>query len=158
MVKILSQEEIDALLKPHKRIGPKAQAAAEIRGTSLSIEEIIQLKAGDVIPLAKRFDAERFQKVGHAFDENMDTGNLHLLLDIQLPVVVRLGQTELPMGELLKLTPGSILELNRSADAPIELLVNGKRIALGEVVVVEGDVAFRITEIDRRASGIRGLP
>ena len=86
-----------------------------------------------------------------------DTGNLDLLLDIQLPVVVRMGQTEMQMGELLKLTPGSILELNRSADAPVELLVNGKLIAKGEVVVVDGNFAFRITEIDTRAARIRSL-
>ncbi len=87
----------------------------------------------------------------------MDTGNLDLLLDIQLPVVVRMGQTEMAMGELLKLTPGSILELNRSADAPVELLVNGKLIAKGEVVVVDGNFAFRITEIESRANRIRSL-
>ena len=86
-----------------------------------------------------------------------DSGNLELLLDIQLPVVVRMGQTEMQMGELLKLTPGSILELNRSADAPVELLVNGKLIAKGEVVVVDGNFAFRITEIDTRAARIRSL-
>ena len=86
-----------------------------------------------------------------------DAGNLELLLDIQLPVVVRMGQTEMHMGELLKLTPGSILELNRSADAPVELLVNGKLIAKGEVVVVDGNFAFRITEIESRASRIRSL-
>ena len=86
-----------------------------------------------------------------------DSGNLDLLLDIQLPVVVRMGQTEMQMGELLKLTPGSILELNRSADAPVELLVNGKLIAKGEVVVVDGNFAFRITEIDTRAARIRSL-
>src|ERR1035438_312865 len=86
-----------------------------------------------------------------------DSGNLDLLLDIQLPVVVRMGQTEMMMGELLKLTPGSILELNRSADAPVELLVNGKLIAKGEVVVVDGNFAFRITEIESRAARIRSL-
>ncbi|MDP1831945.1 MAG: flagellar motor switch protein FliN [Geothrix sp.] len=86
-----------------------------------------------------------------------DAGNLDLLLDIQLPVVVRMGQTDMQMGELLKLTPGSILELNRSADAPVELLVNGKLIAKGEVVVVDGNFAFRITEIDSRAARIRSL-
>lgn len=87
----------------------------------------------------------------------MDSGNLDLLLDIQLPVVVRMGQTEMQMGELLKLTPGSILELNRSADAPVELMVNGKLIAKGEVVVVDGNFAFRITEIESRANRIRSL-
>lgn len=88
---------------------------------------------------------------------SVDTSNLDLLLDIELPVMVRMGQTEMPLGELLKLTPGSILELNRPADAPVELLVNGKRIALGEVVVVDGNFAFRITEIDSAESRIRSL-
>ncbi len=86
-----------------------------------------------------------------------DTGNLNLLLDIELPVMVRMGQTEMQLGELLKLTPGSILELNRAADAPVELLVNHKPIAKGEVVVVDGNFAFRITEIESAAARIRSL-
>ena len=87
----------------------------------------------------------------------VDTGNLDLLLDIELPVMVRMGQTEMQLGELLKLTPGSILELNRAADAPVELLVNGKQIAKGEVVVVDGNFAFRITEIESTDTRIRSL-
>ena len=87
----------------------------------------------------------------------VDPGNLDLLLDIELQLVVRMGQTEMQMGELLKLTPGSILEMNRSADAPVELLVNGKLIARGEVVVVDGNFAFRITEIESKAARIRSL-
>jgi flagellar motor switch protein FliN/FliY len=88
---------------------------------------------------------------------HVDTGNLDLLLDIELPVMVRMGQTEMQLGELLKLTPGSILELNRAADAPVELLVNSKTIAKGEVVVVDGNFAFRITEIESTAARIRSL-
>lgn len=87
----------------------------------------------------------------------VDQGNLDLLLDIELPLMVRMGQTEMQLGELLKLTPGSILELNRAADAPVELLVNGKQIAKGEVVVVDGNFAFRITEIESAAARIRSL-
>ena len=88
---------------------------------------------------------------------HVDTGNLDLLLDIELPVMVRMGQTEMQLGELLKLTPGSILELNRAADAPVELLVNSKVIAKGEVVVVDGNFAFRITEIESTAARLRSL-
>jgi len=87
----------------------------------------------------------------------VDQGNLDLLLDIELPLMVRMGQTEMQLGELLKLTPGSILELNRAADAPVELLVNNKQIAKGEVVVVDGNFAFRITEIESTAARIRSL-
>jgi flagellar motor switch protein FliN/FliY len=86
-----------------------------------------------------------------------DTGNLDLLMDIELPVMVRMGQTEMQLGDLLKLTPGSILELNRAADAPVELLVNSKLIAKGEVVVVDGNFAFRITEIESTDTRIRSL-
>jgi len=88
---------------------------------------------------------------------SVDTGNLDLLLDIELPIMVRMGQTDMQLGELLKLTPGSILELHRAADAPVELLVNNKTIAKGEVVVVDGNFAFRITEIESTATRIRSL-
>jgi len=91
------------------------------------------------------------------YESNVDTRNLDLLLDIELPVVVRMGHTEMPLGELLKLTPGSILELNRPADAPVDLLVNGKQIAKGEVVVVDGNFAFRITEIETPAARLQSL-
>ncbi|MCL1908475.1 MAG: flagellar motor switch protein FliN [Holophagaceae bacterium] len=91
------------------------------------------------------------------YESNVDTKNLDLLLDIELPVVVRMGHTEMPLGELLKLTPGSILELNRPADAPVDLLVNGKQIAKGEVVVVDGNFAFRITEIESTAQRLQSL-
>ncbi|MBI4912380.1 MAG: flagellar motor switch protein FliN [Acidobacteria bacterium] len=87
----------------------------------------------------------------------VDAGNLDLIMDIELQVVVRMGQTEMPLGELLKLTPGAIIELNRAADAPVDLLVNGKQIARGEVVVVDGNFAFRITEIESTAARIRSL-
>ena len=90
-------------------------------------------------------------------ESNVDTRNLDLLLDIELPVVVRMGHTEMPLGELLKLIPGSILELNRPADAPVDLLVNGKQIAKGEVVVVDGNFAFRITEVESTAQRLQNL-
>ncbi|MDR1840343.1 MAG: flagellar motor switch protein FliN [Holophagales bacterium] len=103
--------------------------------------------------------AQSFQQTAPipTYESNVDTRNLDLLLDIELPVVVRMGHTEMPLGELLKLVPGSILELNRPADAPVDLLVNGKQIAKGEVVVVDGNFAFRITEIETTAQRLQNL-
>jgi len=102
---------------------------------------------------------QQTQQAGPAqtYESSVDTRNLELLLDIELPVVVRMGHTEMPLGELLKLTPGSILELNRPADAPVDLLVNSKQIAKGEVVVVDGNFAFRITEIESTAQRLQNL-
>ena len=133
----------DLLLQQLKRklgLGETSAPIPESSPASVSAAQTVQLRQAPV-----------------ASGPATDSGNLDLLLDIQLPVVVRMGQTEMQMGELLKLTPGSILELNRSADAPVELLVNGKLIAKGEVVVVDGNFAFRITEIESTAARIRSL-
>jgi len=72
---------------------------------------------------------------------------MDLLLDVDLPVSISFGKARLPMKDVLKLTTGSIVELNRSVDDPVEVLVNHCLIARGEVVVVEGNYGVRIQEI-----------
>jgi flagellar motor switch protein FliN len=84
-------------------------------------------------------------------------GNLDLLLDIELPLAVRFGQTELSLLTLTRLGPGSVIDLHRSADEPVEVLVSGKVIARGEVVVVEGNYGVRVTEVVSTADRIRSL-
>jgi flagellar motor switch protein FliN/FliY len=83
--------------------------------------------------------------------------NLDLLLDIELPLAVRFGQTELTLNTLTRLGPGSVIDLHRSADEPVEILVGGKMIARGEVVVVEGNYGVRVTEVLSTADRIRSL-
>jgi flagellar motor switch protein FliN/FliY len=73
--------------------------------------------------------------------------NLDMVLDIRLNAVVRLGRIEMPIAEVLALGPGSIIEVGHAVDEPIELLVNGKLIARGDVVVVDEKFALRITEL-----------
>ena len=83
--------------------------------------------------------------------------NLDLLLDLELPVSVRFGHTELTLQTLTRLGPGSVIDLHRSADEPVEVLVSGKVIARGEVVVVEGNYGVRVTEVVSTAERIRSL-
>ena len=83
--------------------------------------------------------------------------NLDLLLDIELPLSVRFGQAELTLQHLTRLGPGSVIDLHRSADEPVEVLVSGKVIARGEVVVVEGNYGVRVTEVVSTADRIRSL-
>ncbi len=82
---------------------------------------------------------------------------LDLILDIELPVAVSLGKCKMRIKDVLKLGPGSLIELDRSADDYVDLVVNGKVIARGEVVVVESNFALRIKEIVSRAERIKGL-
>ncbi len=71
-----------------------------------------------------------------------------VLATLELPVHVELGQVELTVQELLELTPGSVLELDKAIGEPVEVYVSGKLIARGEVVVVLGErLGVRITEL-----------
>jgi flagellar motor switch protein FliN/FliY len=83
--------------------------------------------------------------------------NLEVLLDVDLELSVSFGHTTLVLQEVLKLSSGSIVELNRSASDPVELLVNDAVIARGEVVVVDGNYGIRITEVVSPRERIRSL-
>jgi flagellar motor switch protein FliN/FliY len=82
---------------------------------------------------------------------------MDLLLDVDLPVSISFGKALLPMKDVLKLTTGSIVELNRGLTEPVEVLVNHCLIARGEVVVVEGNYGVRIQEIASRQDRLRSL-
>jgi len=81
-----------------------------------------------------------------------------LLLDVDLPVSISFGKTRLPMKEVLKLTTGSIVELDRDVNDPVEVLVNRHLIARGEVVVVDGNYGVKIQEIASRHERLRSIP
>lgn len=83
--------------------------------------------------------------------------NLDVILDIELPLTVRFGRTEMTMQALTRIGPGSVIDLDRSPDEPVEVLINDKVIARGEVVVVAGNYGVRITEVVSAADRIRTL-
>jgi flagellar motor switch protein FliN/FliY len=89
--------------------------------------------------------------------EDTPERNLDLLLDIPLEVSVELGRVTMLIRELLEVGTGSIVELQKAAGEPVEVLVNGRLIARGEVVVVEDNFAVRITEILSPAERIQRL-
>jgi flagellar motor switch protein FliN/FliY len=76
-----------------------------------------------------------------------ESKSLDLVLDVKVQITVQLGSCELPMREVLALTPGAVLQLRQQAKDPIGLYVNGKLIAYGEVVVVEDNFGIKITEL-----------
>lgn len=82
---------------------------------------------------------------------------MDLLLDVDLPVSISFGKAQLPMKDVLKLTTGSIVELNRGVSEQVEVLVNQCLIARGEVVVIDGNYGVRIQEIASRQDRIRTL-
>lgn len=80
--------------------------------------------------------------------------NIDLIMDVPLEVTVELGRTKKSISEILDFGPGKIIELNKLAGEPVDVLVNGKFVAKGEVVVIEESFGVRITEIINAAKAI----
>lgn len=72
---------------------------------------------------------------------------LDAVLDVDLPLVVRFGRAIMPLRSLADLGPGSVIDMGRSPDEPVDLLVGDRLIARGEVVIVGGNYGVRITEL-----------
>ncbi|TFE02767.1 flagellar motor switch phosphatase FliY [Jeotgalibacillus salarius] len=86
-----------------------------------------------------------------------ESRNLNLLLDIPLQVTVELGRTKRSVQEILELTSGSIIELDKLAGEPVDILVNNRLIAKGEVVVIEENFGVRLTDIVSKSDRLNKL-
>jgi len=75
------------------------------------------------------------------------SGSIDILLDMDVPVTVAIGQTEIPVRQLLQLGPGSVLKLGKPIDEPVDLYLRDTKFAAGSVVVVDGQFAVKIKEI-----------
>lgn len=89
----------------------------------------------------------QFSPFAQGYNPNFAQENIDLILDVPLEVTVELGRTNKSIQDILDFSPGTIIELNKIAGEPIDVLVNGKYVAKGEVVVIEESFGVRITEI-----------
>ncbi len=85
------------------------------------------------------------------------TASWDRILDIPLEMTVRLGERRMRIRDLLRLEPNAILELNRSVDDPVELVVSGQVVARGEVLVEQDRLAIRILDVVATAERLRSL-
>lgn len=85
-------------------------------------------------------------------DRKMD-----LLMDLALPVAIELGRTQMLIRDILDLQRGSVVEFEKLASEPVDVLINGKKMAEGEVVVIEKHFGIRITNLVDTAERVKGL-
>jgi flagellar motor switch protein FliN/FliY len=114
---------------------PDDVLAAAVDSTGLPAAAEPSAVAGNVVSSVGKLDQQR------------STPGLELLHGVDMEVTVEIGRTRMTVRDLLDLTPGAVLELDRAAGSPADLLVNGRLIARGEVVVIDEDFGLRITEI-----------
>ena len=106
-------------------------------------------------PSRSKASAARKNDIGPL--SGLPTGNLDVVLDIELPLSVRFGSTVMSIRSLSALGPGSIVDMGRSPDDPVEVLVCGRVIARAEVVIVGGRYGVRITDLTSAAERLRAL-
>jgi flagellar motor switch protein FliN len=121
----------------------------EITPERKSVDEIITPKLQDqIFEDTTKFDKPRTKN---------DISNIDLILDIDMPLIVKLGEAEMTLHDVLQLCPGAIIELNRAVDEPVDVIVNNKLVARGEVVVLDSYFALKITEIKSTQDRIKSL-
>jgi flagellar motor switch protein FliN/FliY len=106
---------------------------------------------------ASAADAVAAHAVLERTGEEMPADRIDVILDIDLPLIVRFGRTELPLRTLARMGPGSLIDLGRSADDPVDVLVSNRVVARGEVVIVGGNYGVRILDVVSPKERIRSM-
>lgn len=156
------EEQEEAAVTSEVEIEPEKievynNAPADINEKSINIEEEVREEINikrDEKPIEVHKASFGELKQGNVGESHR---NLDLILDVPLNISVVLGRTKKSIKEILDLSTGSLIELDKLAEEPVEILVNGKKIAFGEVVVVDENFGVRITSIVSSAERIKSL-
>lgn len=126
----------------HKEQKPDLQKEEQQESTQL--EKPFASRVSEPEPNIQNVQFTNFSQADHPYGEQR---NLNMLLDIPLQVTVELGRTKRVVKDILELSHGSILELDKLAGEPVDILINNKLIAKGEVVVIDENFGVRVTDI-----------
>ena len=132
-----------------KELQEEEQAPQSFSEDSVSVQET---GGGEQVK-----DVQLGQLAEQAGPQGESKTSLELIMDVDVPVSVELGRTEMPIGQILGLGPGAIIELNKMASDPVDLFVNNTLIARGEVVVVDENFGMRITTVIDPKQRIKSL-
>jgi flagellar motor switch protein FliN/FliY len=134
-------------------------AALSEAGSPASQDDIdAMLAASDPIPAPPRAPMEEFNSSPKSnVPVNLEGPNLDVILDIPVSISMEVGNTDITIRNLLQLNQGSVIELDRLAGEPLDVLVNGTLIAHGEVVVVNEKFGIRLTDVISPSERIKKL-
>jgi flagellar motor switch protein FliN/FliY len=154
---------VRAAMIPEEPVPPQAAPAPQRQAAAASPQRPVSAPGSGSMPLPPRpqgppVDARpvEFAQLGGT-DYAGVPANIDLIVDIPVRITVELGRTRKTIGEVLALGPGSVVELNKLAGESVDVLVNGKLIARGEVVVIDESFGIRVTEVVSRAERIRSM-
>jgi len=158
---MVSDDDIAAAFEtaaPPKQVTPtrQAQPQAEPKQAPSQKDRERERAKGMAPVTGKSVEFEDFNPFADVKSEH-EVRNLDILKDVELDISVELGRKELPLGEVLHLVRGSVIELDKLAGEPVEIYANGHRIAEGEVVVIDEHFGVRITNLVSTKERIESL-
>lgn len=134
-----------------------AAAAPEIPASPEGVAEVVIKGQEHVVVVTLDGDLESTAAAAGAAAGGGGSRTLDVIMDIDLPLVVRFGKTELPLKTLTALGPGSVIDLGRAPDDPVEVLISNRVVARGEVVIVAGSYGVRVRDVVSPAERARSL-
>ena len=138
--------------------GDAAPSDSALAAGSITAAELATpLQVGYYAVLAPTVTGGKGRQAQKAATAEQQQARLDVILDIDLPVVVRFGRTEMPLRQVTRIAPGSVIDLGRSPDDPVELLVSDRVVARGEVVVVGGNYGIRIVDVVSPSERVRSM-
>lgn len=160
-----SQDDVLLLIRSRAEVAlANLTGVAEFSGLALTVTGVVPgnpptqgARFTFVTPSGEKGSVSVLSNLARAESISRGSNNLDLVLDVELPLVVRFGRTVMNLKTLIGLGPGSIVDMGRSPDDPVELLVSDKVVAYGEVVIVDGSYGLRITEVVSRGDRSRSM-
>jgi flagellar motor switch protein FliN len=153
----LSQDAIEALLAAHAAGDAEPVAEPVAVEAPSPVGELIADMLDPAAGLGPLVEAVELDALIPLDEEPAASADISMLLEVPLEISVELGRTRLTIRELLELGQGSILELDRHAGEPVDVLVNGRPLARGEVVVIDEDFGIRITDVVSEEERLRSM-
>lgn len=160
----MTQDEVEAILRDkNENVNSVEGAAGGVQPGGLASGESAEeadLGAAQEVPINDGAEPADTQGFGDEKDFGSTPGgaaNINFLLDVPLDVAVELGRTKIAVKDMLQLGPGSVIELDKLIGEPVDLLVNEKLIAKGEVVVFDENFGVRITDIMNAEDRLKSL-
>ncbi len=157
-------EEVEATIEEEaseEEAGEKAEGLTDLEADSTDIDDIFSEEFEEPASASETGSVEaspvQFDEFGPGRATDGKSRQIDLLLDVELDVTVELGRKIMLVEEILRLGKGSVVELNKLAGEPVDILVNGKKLAEGEVVVVEDHFGVRLTYLVNPRERIKSL-
>jgi len=163
VTKILSSETIERLLKGEEETESVEEVPSEeVESPEIlsdAFEESPEIELEDSIPQVEKEEAEEEEDIITSepqIPEEM-TEKIGLLMDLSLPITIELGRTRMLIKDILELGHGSVIEFDKLAGEPVDLLINDKKVAEGEVVVIDEHFGIRLTNLIKPSERIKNL-